>query len=432
MDTKITRLTCLFFLVIAAIGLTYAEDPQNHWVSAWRTSVMVPMRFPGMPPEAPLANQTIRMVVRPTVAGQRLRVRLSNEFGKTPLEVGAAHIALTETGSKIKAGTDRVLTFGGKGRISIPAGAPMLSDPVEFPCDAFSEISITIYLPSSTPELTVHSQGQHNAIYFAGPGDRTSQLELPDATAKSAWYFLSGVDVWAPKSTSTIVAFGDSITEGASMKPNTLYTDYPDQLAQRLSAQRDAASFSVVNEGIGGNRILHDGAGESALARFDRDVLAVPGVTTVILLEGINDIGFPRIRMSELPNNIPHPKESPFAAEKVSAEEMIAGLQQIVARAHEHGIKVFGATLTPFEGTNSYDAEGEGIRQAVNKWIRSTDVYDGIFDFDALLRDPGHPSRILSQYDSGDHIHPNPAGYKAMADSIPIALFRRPSSDLKH
>ncbi len=426
----------LLFLILVVSTFTGSASAQDsgdhHWVSAWTTSVMAPMRFPGMPPEAPLENQTIRMIVRPTIGAQRIRVRLSNEFGKSPLEIGAAHVALTDSGAKIKPGTDRVLTFGGREKISIPAGAPILSDPVELPFKAFSKISISIYLPSSTAELTVHSQGQHNASYFAGPGDLTSKDDLPYASAKSSWYFLSGIEALAPSSVKAIVAFGDSITEGASRKPDENYTDYPNQLAERLSAERNAGPLAVVNEGIGGNRVLHDAAGVSALARFDRDVLAQPGVSTIILFEGINDIGFPRVRMSELPKNIPHPKENPFATEKVSAEEIIVGLTQIVARAHDHGIRVFGATLTPFEGTNSYDAEGEALRQAVNKWIRSTDVYDGVFDFDAVLRDPVHPSRLRGEYDSGDHIHPNTAGYKAMADSIPLALLRIYSSDIKH
>jgi len=416
-------------LVVALISLllTNPAAAQNnasdgHWVSAWATSVLVPMQFPGMPPEPPIANQTIRMVVRPTLGGQRLRVRLSNEFETSALLVGAAHMALTEEGSKIKGDTDRVLTFGGKAQIAIPAGAPMLSDPADLPVKAFSEISISLYLPASTPVSTWHFQGQHDS-YLAGPGDMTGKTEVPDAAHKAAWYFLSGIEVWAPNSTTVTVAFGDSITQGTSDKPGTSYTDWPYQLAQRLSAEPGAAAIAVVNEGIGGNRILHDAAGVSALARFDRDVLSQPGVTRLILLEGINDIGFPRIRFSEL-KMVPAPKENPFAGQKVSAEEIIGGLQQIIVRAHEHGIKVFGGTLTPFEGTNSYDAEGEAIRQAVNRWIRTTNVYDGIFDFDTVVRDPAHPTRLLEAYDSGDHIHPSPAGYKAMADCIPIAALR--------
>jgi len=416
-------------LVVVLISLVFTNSAaaQNnasdgHWVSAWATSVLVPIQFPGMPPELPIANQTIRMVVRPTIGGQRLRVRLSNEFGPSALIVGAAHIALTEEGPRIKAETDRALTFGGNATVRIPAGVPMLSDPVDLPVKAFSEISISIYLPENTPVSTWHFQAQHDS-YMAGPGDMTGKAEIPDAIHKAAWYFLSRIEIWAPKSTTVTVALGDSITQGTSDKPGTSYADWPYQLAQRLSAEPGAAAIAVVNEGIGGNRILHDAAGVSALARFDRDVLAQPGVTNLILLEGINDIGFPRIRMSEL-KMIPAPKENPFAGQKVSATEMIAGLQQIILRAHEKGIKVFGGTLTPFEGTNSYDAEGEAIRQAVNQWIRTANAYDGIFDFDAIVRDPAHPSRLLEAYDSGDHIHPSPAGYKAMADCIPTSVLR--------
>jgi len=418
---KITvRLLLLVAISFPLVSSKAAQHPATggHWVSAWATSVLVPIHFPGMPPDPPISNQTIRMVVRPTLGGQRFRVRLSNEFGTSPLAIGAAHIALTDEGSKIKADTDRALTFGGKPKVTIPAGAPLLSDPIDLPVEAFSEVSISIYLPSSTPLSTSHFQAQHDA-YVAGPGDLTGKPELSDPTPKTAWYFLSRVEVWAPISATTIVALGDSITQGTSNKPGTSYTDWPYKLAQRLAARKGTAPVSVVNEGIGGNRILHDAAGVSALARFDRDVLSHPSATTLIVLEGINDIGFPRIRMAEFKN--PALKESPFANQRVSADEMIAGLQQIIARAREHGMKVFGATLSPFEGTNSYDEDGESVRQAVNTWIRSTDAYDGIFDFDALLRDPAHPSKLRAEFDSGDHIHPSPAGYKAMADSIPLA-----------
>ena len=417
------------FLALVLIGCAISSysavkrhDNDGHWVSVWASSMLAPVHFPGMPDEPAIADETIRMVVRPTLGGQRLRVRLSNEFGTSPLVVGAAHIALTNEGSKIKAGTDRVLTFDGNTKVTIPAGAPMVSDPVDFRFDAFAEISISLYLPSNTPVSTWHFQGQHDS-YMAGPGDLTGKPDLTASSHKAAWYFLSGIAVWAPSSTTAIVALGDSITQGTGPKPEDSYTDWPYQLALRLSADRGSQTIAVVNEGIGGNRVLHDAAGVSALARFDRDVLAQAGVNTLILLEGINDIGFPRIRIAEL-KNLPALKENPFAEQRVSAEEIIAGLQQIVLRAHEHGIKVFGATVTPFEGTNSYDADGEAIRQAINKWVRATNVYDGIFDFDAVLRDPSKPSKLRDIYDSGDHIHPNPAGYKAIADSISLRTVR--------
>jgi len=417
----------LFLLVIGFAGSdrSAAQNAASdgHWVAAWGTSVHAPVKFPGIPGEPPLSDQTIRMIVRPTIGSQRLRVRLSNEFGTSALVIGAAHIALTGDGSSLKPESDRVLTFGGNAKVSIPPGAPLLSDPVDLRVDAFSEISISIYLPLDTPVSTWHFQGQHES-YLAGPGDLTGKAELWVPPGKAAWYFLSGIEAWVPNSTTTIVAFGDSITQGTSNKPGESYSDWPYQLAHRFSSEQGAPGIAVVNEGIGGNRILHDAAGVSALARFDRDVLALPGVTRLILLEGINDIGFPRIRVSEA-KNLPAMKENPFAAQLVSAEEIIAGLQQLIARAHAHGIRVFGGTLTPFEGTNSYDAGGEAVRQEVNKWVRTTNLFDGIFDFDALMRDSARPSRLRDLYDSGDHIHPNPAGYKAMADSISLAILRK-------
>jgi lysophospholipase L1-like esterase len=260
-------------------------------------------------------------------------------------------------------------------------------------------------------------QSLHDS-YFAGPGDMTSMQDLPNPETRRPVYFVSGIDIWAPYSTGTTVAFGDSITEGAGQKSGQ-YIDYPDKLAQRLAAQGET-NIAVVNQGIGGNRILHDMAGPSALSRFDRDVLSLPGATHMIVLLGINDIGFPRIRMPGAKGT--EAKEGPFKSQAVSADEMIVGLQQIIGRARAHGIKVLGATLTPFEGTNSYDESGEAIRQAVNKWIRSMDAFDAIIDFDKAIRDPGHPARVRQEYDSGDHIHPNAAGYKAMADLIPLNL----------
>jgi len=218
------------------------------------------------------------------------------------------------------------------------------------------------------------------------------------------------------------VALGDSITDGVGAKPGE-YGDWPDQLAKRLANDHNSPALAVVNEGIGGNRILHDGAGVNALARFDRDVLAQPGMTTLIVLEGINDIGWPHMK-SPPTKDAPPRKESPFAAEEVTAEELIMGLRQIIDRAHEHQIGVIGATLTPYEGADYFTTDGEAIRQAVNKWIRTSGAFDGVFDFDAAVRDPSHPSQFREGYHSGDHLHPSTAGYKAMIDAIDLATLR--------
>jgi len=391
----------------------------GHWVSVWGAAEYAPIKFLPGPPEPALDNTTVRMVVRTSIGGSRLRIRLSNAYGTSALTIGAARVALTDDGSKTLSGTDRALTFGGSPKVNIPVGAPAISDPIDLMVKPLAEISISIYLPTNTPVTDWHRGAQHDA-YISGPGDLTSASSLPNSEQKASWYFLSSVEMWEPKSATTTVAFGDSITEGSN-NTKSPYSDYPDQLAVRLSRGPSGSTSAVVNEGIGGNRILHDGAGTSALARFDKDVLSHPGIRNLIVLLGVNDIGFPRVRMAEL--KIPNVAMNQFASERVSAEEIIWGLQQIIARGHEHGIKVCGATIMPFEGTNSYDAEGEAIRGEVNQWIRSSNAFDRVIDFDQIVRDPDHPSRLRAVYDSGDHIHPNPAGYKAMAESIPLSLF---------
>jgi lysophospholipase L1-like esterase len=338
--------------------------------------------------------------------------------GTAPLTIAAAHIALTDQDSRIQPATDHVLTFGGSPKITIPAGAPAFSDPVKIEVRPFAEVSISLYVPGTIASVSSHPQSLHDS-YFAGPGDMTSMQDLPNPETRRPVYFVSGVDIWAPYGTGTTVAFGDSITEGAGRQSGQ-YIDYPDQLAKRLAAQH-ATNIAIVNQGIGGNRILHDVTGPNALARFDRDVLSLPGTTNLIVLLGINDIGFPRVKMPGAKGT--EVQEMPFASQAVSADEMIVGPQQIINRARAHGIKVFGATLTPFEGTNVYDKSGEAIRQAVNKWIRSMDAFDAIIDFDKAIFDPEHPTRVRQEYDSGDHIHPSAAGYKAMADLIPLSLF---------
>jgi lysophospholipase L1-like esterase len=411
---------CIFSICCSAqLNQSREQTNVNHWVSAWTTSLFLSTPLPGFPAESPITDKTVRVVARPTIGGKQLRVRLSNEFGTAPLTIAAAHIALTDQDSRIQSATDRVLTFGGSPKIIIPAGAPAFSDPVEIAVKPFVEVSISLYVPGTVATASSHLQSLHDS-YLAGPGDMTSLQDLPNPETKKPVYFVSGIDIWAPYGASTTVAFGDSITEGAGRKSGQ-YIDYPDQLAKRLAAQ-NGTTIAVVNQGIGGNRILHDVTGPSALSRFDRDVLSLPGTTNMIVLLGINDIGFPRVRMPAAKGA--EAKEGPFASQAVSADEMIVGLQQIIGRARAHGIKVLGATLTPFEGTNVYDESGEAIRQAVNKWIRSTDAFDAIIDFDKAICDPEHPTKVRQEYDSGDHIHPSAAGYKAMADAVDPALLR--------
>lgn len=420
-----TKSATVFPIIIVAIlaftASAQGQKTRGHWVSAWGAAVHAPLPFPDLPPSPTFDNQTVRMVVRPTLGGERLRVRFSNEFGTAPTVIGAAHLALVSQGGKIVPESDRVLTFNGKPSTTIPPGSPMLSDAVDFKALPFAEIAISVYLPGKTPASSTHYWAQHET-YVSGPGDFSGKVDMPEATPKSSWYWLADVEVWTSDQTAATVTLGDSITDGVGAKQGE-YSDWPDDLARRLAGKQGLSQLAVVNEGIGGNRILHDGAGVSALARFDRDVLAQPGVSNLIVLEGINDIGWPHMRPRPPANGTNH-NEGPFAGEAVSAQDLIAGLQQIIERAHEHGIRVFGATLTPFEGADYFSADGEATRQSVNQWIRTSGAFDSVFDFDAAVRDPSHPSEFRQDYQSGDHLHPSAAGYKAMADAINLSLLR--------
>jgi lysophospholipase L1-like esterase len=411
------------FVIVATVALginlgAQNQESQEHWVSSWSTAVHTPLTFPGLPPTPIFENQTIRMIVRPTLGGQRVRIRFSNAYGPSALEIGAANIALADHGPMTLPGSNHPLTFGGATSVKIPAGAPMLSDPVDLKVSPFSEVSISIYLPHRTPATTTHFWAQHET-YVTGPGDSTEKRELQNPSVTTSWYWLADLEVSRPDRPAALVTFGDSITDGVGAKQGE-YGDWPDQLARRLAEPPGSVSVAILNEGIGGNRIWHDGAGVSALTRFDRDVLAQPGVTDVMILEGINDIGWPHMKPPTTKVAGP-PPTSPFAAETVSAKEIIVGFRQLVDRAHQHGIRVIGATLTPYEGADYFSQDGEAIRQEVNQWIRSSGTFDGVVDFDVAVRDPSHPSRFREEYQSGDHLHPSTAGYKAMAEAIDLA-----------
>jgi lysophospholipase L1-like esterase len=410
------------FLVAVLNLATSAENSSKsgHWVSAWGAAVHAPLPFPGLPPSPVFENQTIRMVARSTIGGERVRIRLSNQFGTAALRIGAAHVAFAARTAEIVPESDHVLTFGGRPSVSIPPGAPVLSDPVELKVVPLTEIAVSIYLPEKTPASTLHFWAQH-ATYVSGSGDFSAKPDIPGPTIYTSWYCLANVEVWASDNTGVTVTLGDSITDGVGAKQGD-YADWPDVLANRLAAQKDCPGLAVINEGIGGNRILHNGAGVSALARLDGDVLAQPGVANLIVLEGINDIRWPLLKLRLADGTTP--KEMPSASERVSAQDLIMGLQQIIERAHQHEIRVFGATLMPYEGDELYQADGEATRQAVNQWIRTSGAFDGVFDFDGAVRDPNHPTQFRQAYQSGDHLHPSAAGYKAMADAVDLSLLR--------
>jgi lysophospholipase L1-like esterase len=384
--------------------------------------MQAPVHFPGVPPPPVFKDQTIRMVIRPEITGERLRLRLSNAFGRAPLRIDAVHVALSQQGAKIDPRSDHVVTFNHAASVEIPAGAPILSDPVAMSIRPFEELAVSIYVAAPATADTIHFWGQHDT-YIAGPGDLTSKPDFPTSKTTTSWYWLAGLEVWNAQGARATVAFGDSITDGAGVKQDE-YLDWPDQLADRLRSGK--AGMAVLNEGIGGNRILYDGAGVSALARFNRDVLANPGVANLIVLEGINDIGWPEMK-PPASMKIEPPGISPFAAQRVTAADLILGLEQIIARAHEQGIRVFGATMTPYQGADYYTANGEAVREEVNHWIRTSGAFDGVIDFDAAVKDPQNPLRFREDYQSGDHLHPSAAGYKAMANAVDLSLLNQAS-----
>lgn len=396
-------------------GAHAADKAGKDWIVTWAASpqeVWAPDFFPPVGIPRTLLNQTVRQVARVSLGGHRVRVVLSNEYGKEPLAIGAAHVALAGPGSSIASGSDRTLTFSGQTSVTIPPGAPAVSDPVELDLAPLASVAVSLYVPGVAPATTWHNDARQTA-YFAD-GDVTSSAQIePKATATSR-VFLSEIMVDAAPDARAVVTFGDSITDGDGSTLDANHR-WPDILAERLA--KAGANVAIVNQGISGARVLRDRMGDNALARFDRDVLSQPRADTVILMMGINDIGWP--------DTILVPKGEPAP----SAADVIAGYRQIIARAHDNGLRIIGATLTPFEDTfhgtplyGYYSEEKEGKRAAINDWIRTSGAFDGVIDFDALVRDPANPKHIQAQYDKGDHLHPNDAGYKAMAELIDLKL----------
>jgi lysophospholipase L1-like esterase len=413
-------LAVLIVWSLVLTGTLAAQRPAaEHWVGTWATApVSVPSQ-PGGPPQLGAAgpppsvnNQTLRQIVHTSLGGDRVRVVLTNAFGTGRLAIGGAHIALRDKGGAIVDGSDHVLTFGGAATMSIPPGGLIVSDPTNLRVPAMGDLAIDVYLPGDTAAspspLTMHT-GARQTNYISSTGNHLGMKELPGATTTPSWFFLSRVEVTAPAQAAAIVTFGDSITDGYNSTPDT-NNRWPDHLARRLMS--GGGGFGVLNLGIDGNRVLNEIAGPAALARFDRDVLGAPGVTHVFVLEGINDLG-----ISSLLNDGNRP----------TPEQLIAGHRQLIARAHAKGLRIFASTLLPYEATaipGYYNEEGEKVRQAFNEWMRTAKEYDGFVDFDQVMRDPSHPAKMLEKYDSGDHLHPNDAGYQAMANAFNLAFVK--------
>ncbi|HUA56145.1 MAG TPA: SGNH/GDSL hydrolase family protein [Candidatus Sulfotelmatobacter sp.] len=376
----------------------------RRWVGTWAAAPAPAETIAGF------NNQTLRMTPRVSLGGDRLRVRISNAYGSRPLAIGAAAIALRDKGAAIVAGSSRPLGFGGSGSAVIAAGAVLFSDPVELAVAPLADLAVSVHLPGDVPaSFTITGRYARQTNYISPPGNYVADTVMPIGNLTDQWFFLCGVDVLASRETGGVVALGDSLTDG-NISTIDAYCRWPDQLARRLVA-RGGRPIGVMNNGLGGNRILHDIRGDSGLRRFDRDVLAQPGVTHAIVMLGTND----------LRNRWAKPEE------EVTAAQMIAGLQQMAARANSAGIKLIGATLTPFGNetymANAWNPVRETHRVAVNGWIRESGTFDAVADFDAALRDPEIPTQMRAVDDCGDGLHPSDAGYCKMGDAIDLALF---------
>ncbi|HEV2349673.1 MAG TPA: SGNH/GDSL hydrolase family protein [Terriglobia bacterium] len=398
----------------ARLAVAQTTGAGENWVGSWAASQQIPEPQNALAPDD-LRDATLRQIVHLSIGGTVLRVHLSNAFGISPLHFTSVHIArpVSSASARIDGASDKALSFSGSRDVTVPAGAEYVSDPVDFSAAPCSDLAITLHLDAPPAQLTGHP-GSRTTSYLVH-GDLVSAADLAGAKKVEHWYLVAGVDVMAPPGVASIVALGDSITDGhgATTNGNDRWTD---ALAQRLQTTLGPRALGVLNQGIGGNHLLTDGLGPNALARFDRDVLGQAGVRYLIVLEGVNDLGALARATQVTP------------ADHASLLHCLQGAyEQIVVRAHAHGIKVIGATVLPYMGSDYYHPgpSDEADRQALNQWIRAAGHFDAVVDFDQVMRDPSHPTRLRLRYDSGDHLHPSPTGYRAMADSIPVSLFAR-------
>jgi lysophospholipase L1-like esterase len=380
------------------------------WVATWAAS---PQQATSLTmPVTALSGQTVRNIVYTSTGGNRVRIRVSNSFGHRTVVIGAASVGVEFLGARLERGSVHRVTFSGHRSVALPPGAEAISDPVTMRVPPLTDLAVSLFVPGSTGPVTNHSDAQQ-VNYLAAGNHASDAAATAFGTAVPSWYLLDDVAVAGSPARGAVVAFGDSITDGFQSQVNA-NDRWPNDLARRLAARFGAAAPAVIDEGISGNRVLHNSVcfGVNALARFGRDVLSQPGARDVIMLEGINDIGF-----SQTPNSgCTRPNTA------VTAQQIIRGYQQIIARAHAAGLKIFGATLTPFRPAGYWSPAAEAKREAVNHWILTSGAFDGVVDFARAIADPGHPQFMNPKYDSGDHLHPNDAGYQAMANAINLAL----------
>jgi lysophospholipase L1-like esterase len=397
---------------VAAWSQPQHASKQADWVSSWGASQQIPELQNALSPED-LTDATLRQVFHLSVGGRALRVHFSNAFGTEPLRITSAHIArpLSPASSAIELSSDRPLTFSGNVEATIQPGAELISDPEDYVVPPLSDLDVTIYLQSPPARETGHPGSRATSFYVHG--NQLGAATLTEPKRVDRWYQVSEIDVSAGPGAASIIALGDSITDGhgATTNGNDRWTDV---LAARLQGSPATSNIGVSNQGIGGNHLLSDGLGPNVLARFDRDVLAPTAARWVIVFEGVNDLG-----------GLARDGEMGAEQHRALVERVLAAYRQVTERAHSHGLRVIGATITPYVGSNYYHprALSEADRQAVNHWIRSPGNFDAVIDFDGVVRDPEHPDRLLPAYDCGDHLHPSPAGYKAMGDAIPLSLF---------
>ena len=398
-----------------------AADDGGRWIATWGASPQAATPadlavVPGDVSAAGFTNQTVRNIVFTSVGGDALRLRLTNSFGSQPVTFDEVDVGVVASGAALAPGSSQGVRFGGRASVTIAPGAEALSDPVRIEVGPLQELAISLFSAGATGPATYHFNA-NQANYVASGDAAADATGAPYTTTSAAWYFVDGVDVLSrPPDRAAIVALGDSITDGFASTVGANHR-WPNFLARRILAGPPGHADSVVDEGISGNRVLNNSPcfGVDVQARLDRDVLTQTGAGFVILLEGINDIGF-----SQLPNtgcSVPNTD--------VSADQIIAGYEQVIGQVHARGLKIFGGTMTPFGGAFYYSAAGEAKRETVNAFVRTSGAFDGVIDFDRALQDPANPLQMLAAYDSGDHLHPNDAGYQAMANAVNLSLFRQ-------